>query len=52
MDRIMGVATAIAVVSMAKKHAPDPNHDNFGDLLIAEGGEAKNWASNGMKGWR
>lgn len=40
MDKIMGVATGIAVVAMAKKHAPNHLRDNFGDLLIAEGGNA------------
>ncbi|MGB5863690.1 MAG: hypothetical protein WBG95_05275 [Sulfitobacter sp.] len=40
MDRIMGVATGIAVVSMGRMQAPSRLKDNFGDLLIDEGGAA------------
>ena len=40
MDRIMGVATGVAVVAMAKKHGSSKRDGSFGKRLIAEGGDA------------
>lgn len=40
MDRIMGVATGVAVVVMAKKHSSSKRDGSFGKRLIAEGGDA------------
>lgn len=41
MDKIIGVATGVAVVAPAQTAVPDSQKDNFGDLLIAEGGAAE-----------
>ena len=38
MDRIMGVATGVAVVAMAKKHGSSKRDGSFGKRLIAEKG--------------
>lgn len=40
MDQIMGVATGLAVISMAKQHDRAKRSGKFGDMLIAEGGDA------------
>lgn len=41
MDRMMGVATGIAVVAMGKQHDNAKRTGQFGNALIAEGGQAK-----------
>lgn len=63
MDKIMGVATGIAVIAMGKMQAPSRLNDNFGNILIAEGGQAvelgQQWnegldlikAGNSLAGW-
>ena len=40
MDRMMGLATGLAVISMAKQHDRAKRSGKFGDMLITEGGEA------------